>query len=66
MTTSVSVFEKVAAREMSPAVGAELLMKERDSMPRKPGWMPRWVWVVGVVIVAVVLAPVINNRDQRS
>lgn len=65
MTTSSSmVFEKVAAREMTPEEGADLLMRERDPMPRKPGWMPRWMYVTVVVAVALVLAPVINNRDR--
>jgi hypothetical protein len=26
--------------------------------------MPRWVYVAGVVAIALVLAPVINNRDR--
>jgi hypothetical protein len=64
VTTSVAVFEKVAARELSPEAGAELLMKERDPMPKKPGWMPRWIYVAGVVVAAVLLAPILSNRDR--
>jgi hypothetical protein len=64
VTTSVAVFEKVAARELSPEAGAELLMKERDPMPKKPGWMPRWIYVSGVVVAAVLLAPILSNRDR--
>jgi hypothetical protein len=64
MSTSVSVFERVAAREITPERGAELLMSERDSMPKKPGWMPRWMYVAGVVTVAVLFAPLMNNRDR--
>lgn len=64
MTTSVAVFEKVAARELSPEAGAEMLMKERDPMPKKPDWMPRWVYIAAVVAGTLLLAPILNNRDR--
>jgi hypothetical protein len=65
-TTSTDIFRKVADRQMTPEEGAEALMHARQKRPaRKPEWMPRWLFVVGVVVLSVVFAPIINSNDRR-
>jgi hypothetical protein len=62
--TTVSVFQRVASRELTPEVGASLIMAERKKQWQKPEGMPRWLWVAGVVLFAVIFAPLMSSRND--
>jgi hypothetical protein len=62
---SLDVYDKVAARELTPEEGAEILMQARQRRPpKKPTWMPFWLYAVGVMVGAIVLAPFLSSRDR--
>jgi hypothetical protein len=58
--TNIEVFEKVAARKLSPEAGAKLLLKadQEKRAARRPPWTPGWLWVLGGALVAFCLAVV--------
>jgi hypothetical protein len=66
-TGDVSVFDRVAAGEITPERGAEevILAKKRGRAwpPRKPIWLPMWLYTIVVVVCAVAFAPFISARD---
>lgn len=66
MATTMDVFRSVARREITSDQGADQLvdLEAKQSTPSKPAWMPRWVYVAGVVVGVVLLAPF--TRDQRN
>jgi hypothetical protein len=66
MATTMDVFHSVARREISSAQGADRLveLEAKQTTPKKPSWMPRWMYVVGIVLVVVLLSPF--ARDQRN
>lgn len=63
--STTTIFDKVAARELTPEEGARLLTDTKRSFPQRPAWMPKWAYVPLVVVAYVVFAPVLSNRDQR-
>jgi hypothetical protein len=66
--TNIEVFEKVAARKLSPEAGAKLLLKadQEKRAARRPPWTPGWLWVLGGALVAFCLAVVGIQRDAWS
>lgn len=66
--TSMAVYEKVASGEISPERGAAILLQEQGTPSWKPIWLPRWAFVVLVVLFSVVLAPIISvdDRERRA
>ena len=65
--TSMTIYQKVAAGELSPDEGADALMAKRASTtwsPKQPTWMPRWLYLVALVLGYIVLAPILSSRDK--
>ena len=55
------VFRRVAKREITPELGAALIVQERERErvwpPTQPRWMPRWLYVLGIMLVSAAIAP---------
>jgi hypothetical protein len=57
MTTNMAVFEKVAARQLTPSEAASQLL-EADRLaetPIRPRWMPALVWPLALAVCTLVL-----------
>lgn len=63
----ISIYEDVAAGQMTSQQGAEALVSRARLAPRNPTWMPRWLYIGGVLVVALLLAPVLSSgsSDRR-
>lgn len=62
--SSTDVFERVRKGEITPAQGAALLeqARVRTFRPGKPAWMPRLVYVCGLVVLALVIPNLLSSR----
>lgn len=62
---TMRLFEQVASGEVSPAAAAEKLHQQDEAKRerRKPAWMPKPVWVLGVS-VAVLLLSLLGFRRE--
>lgn len=59
----MSLFDKVAAREVSPSKAAEMIMAERVQRPSKPAWMPYFLYAVGMVFLSAILPAIVDRRS---
>ena len=52
--TNAEIFQKVAARELTPGQGADLMRQaDADALQALcPPWLPRPVWAAGLAITA--------------
>jgi hypothetical protein len=64
--SSVEVFDRIDSGEITPEEGAKLLTPSDERMLRKPAWLPKWLYVAGVIIIAAVFAPVMGVTRDRS
>lgn len=50
--TNAEIFQKVAARELTPGQGADLMRQaDADALQAlRPSWLPRPVWAAGLAI----------------
>lgn len=63
--TNAEIFQKVAARELTPEEGSQKL-QEADAVARlalRPRWLPHRAWVILVGVFAVLLAACGLQRD---
>lgn len=63
--TNAEIFQKVAARELTPEQGSEKL-QQADAEARqalRPRWLPQRVWLILVAVLAVLLAACGLQRD---
>jgi hypothetical protein len=65
--SSMAVYDRVSSDQMSADEGAKLLMKRsRGDLPQKPAWMPGWIYVTVVVVVALLFAPIMSSGSDRN
>lgn len=65
-SSSVAVYDRVASGELTPEQGAQLLVSRHSTPLSKPSWMPRWAWIGGVVLLAIVFAPIFAPKNNNG
>lgn len=61
--SSTDLFEEVRLGRLTPRQGAELLAKRREEQarPKKPSWLPRPIYIVGMIVLALVLPRLVGR-----
>lgn len=69
MTTSMNmqVYRKVLQGQLTPEQAADRFMADSAATEPvgRPAWMPQWLYIVGVLALAVFFAPLISSRSRR-
>lgn len=66
MSTTMTIYRRVASGDLTPEQGADMMMPEKPSLIRRPLWMPKPLYVVLVVTGAVLLAPLLQSRERTN
>jgi hypothetical protein len=64
-TSTRTLLDSVVAGTMSPRQCAETMLAREEASSR-PRWVPRFAWAVGIVLVALFLAPVLGAGRDRA
>lgn len=64
--SSVDVFERVRTGQITAGQGADLLAASRakQARPSKPAWMPRPIYVVGMLLLALFLPRLVGRNSS--
>lgn len=69
---SLEIYDRVAAREITPEQGAQLLMRAREVEDRarrlrwKPNWMPVVMFAILVVIVGGLITSLVGGNTKQQ
>ena len=63
---NLAIFEKVAAKELTPEQAAEIMLAadKKARQPLRPAWAPTWAWALGLAAIGLFLALIGLERRE--
>lgn len=68
MNSNIDIFRMTATRAIEPEAGAAIILKRRQLQREasKPEWMPRWAFLICVILVLAIVGTVAGRSNSRA